>query len=413
MSDKVISLFNNRVALDAILSFLFLWLYTRMVIRVNRHWTVLPEFRAITPRDNSTSTDQPLTTISIIVPYRNEEETIIRCLTCLSKQKYPAGLFEIIAVDDHSTDASFRLVEAFSKSNASCVLRPLSHSSNEGKKAALNLGISASASELILTIDADCSMGENMLSDLVAFYEKYHPKMIIGPVAMENDVPEWLPNETANDTICETLKNPLHEFQDMEFSCISAFSAVYCDRGKPFLCNGANLAYQRAAFIEAAGFSGNLHLSSGDDTFLLKKFQNLFPGQIRFLKSSRAIVQTLPQKNVFDFLQQRVRWASKSFADTNPVSRLVALRVAAINILLLVNLILSIFYGKFAAVFVSIFIVKSAVDYRLLTNVSGFFKKRFRFIQVLANALFYPLYSLIILFLSLRLKYEWKGRKTR
>ncbi len=410
---KVISLFNKPVVLDALVSFLFLALYAWMVLNVSKRWRAMPEFSSIgTPQSRS-----PSTTVSIIVPYRNEEQNILRCLTQLSKQNYPAHLFEIIPVDDHSTDASCVLVKQFSERHTSFAIKSLSLVSDvlsdgtkEGKKAALTLGISKSASELILTIDADCSMGENMLSELVAFYEQFspeqsRPKMIMGPVSVEKYITERFPVENA--------KSPLHDLQDMEFTCLTAFSAAYCSMGKPFLCNGANLAYQRAAFIEAAGFSGNMHLSSGDDIFLLKKFNNLFPGQIRFLKSSGVVVHTIPQKTAFDFLQQRMRWASKSFADNNRISRWVALRVVTISGLLLVNLLLSIFYGKFAAVFACVFFLKCIVDYRLLINVSGFFKKRFGLKQVLANALLYPLYSLFILFLSMRNKYEWKGRQTR
>ena len=131
MSDKVISLFNKPVALDAIISLVFLGLYLLMVLKVSRRWLSLPEFRS--------GKDQPVTTVSIIVPFRNEKQNILNCLSALSRQNYPSGLFEIVPVDDHSCDGSSGLVEQFSKQCTSCSIKPMALTSEKGKKAALNM----------------------------------------------------------------------------------------------------------------------------------------------------------------------------------------------------------------------------------------------------------------------------------
>ncbi len=91
----------------------------------------------------------------------------------------------------------------------------------------------------------------------------------------------------------------------------------------PLLSNGANLAYSKVAFLDVNGFSGNDHIASGDDIFLLEKMKKAFPKQVQFLKSKEAIVSTKPQKNWKDVINQRIRWASKTSKQKNTNSSLI------------------------------------------------------------------------------------------
>jgi cellulose synthase/poly-beta-1,6-N-acetylglucosamine synthase-like glycosyltransferase len=58
----------------------------------------------------SPATGTAATRFSIIIPARNEEESIGRCLSSLFSQDYPAELFQVIVVDDHSTDGTASVV---------------------------------------------------------------------------------------------------------------------------------------------------------------------------------------------------------------------------------------------------------------------------------------------------------------
>ena len=55
----------------------------------------------------------PATKISVIVPARNEQENIGSLLQALQEQTYPAALFEVIVVDDHSTDETVIVAQKF------------------------------------------------------------------------------------------------------------------------------------------------------------------------------------------------------------------------------------------------------------------------------------------------------------
>lgn len=78
------------------------------------------------------------------------------------------------------------------------------------------------------------------------------------------------------------------------------------------MCNGANLAYERNSFYRVNGFSGIDTIASGDDMLLMHKIANQYPGQIHYLKAEDAIVTTSPMKTWREFLNQRIRWASKA-----------------------------------------------------------------------------------------------------
>ena len=59
----------------------------------------------------------PLTTVSVIIPARNEEKNIGCCIKSILEQTYAKHLLEVIVVDDYSTDQTVNVVAAFNKSN--------------------------------------------------------------------------------------------------------------------------------------------------------------------------------------------------------------------------------------------------------------------------------------------------------
>lgn len=92
-----------------------------------------------------------LPTVSIIVPCWNEENTIVKTIFSLLKLDYPKDKLSIIAVDDGSTDNTWKVLQKFSKNKQVMLLKK----ENGGKHTAVNLGISVSKSDLVGCLDAD------------------------------------------------------------------------------------------------------------------------------------------------------------------------------------------------------------------------------------------------------------------
>ena len=82
------------------------FLYSSLIIYYWQAWRSIPGYAA---PDKS-----PQTKISVLIPARNEEKNIGQLLQALQEQTYPGEFFEIILVDDHSTDATPAIVQQFS-----------------------------------------------------------------------------------------------------------------------------------------------------------------------------------------------------------------------------------------------------------------------------------------------------------
>src|SRR5213075_2078285 len=101
------------------------------------------------------------------------------------------------------------------------------------------------------------------------------------------------------------------KMQVTEFASLIGTGAASIGFGMPNMCNGANLAFEKAAFVAVNGYAGNDKIASGDDEFLMHKIHSQFPGSVCFLKNPKAIVRTNVQQSLSGFLSQRIRWASK------------------------------------------------------------------------------------------------------
>src|SRR5262245_7530186 len=93
----------------------------------------------------------PMTEITVVLPTFNRAEQLCRCLDALAAQTAPTGSFEVIVVDDGSTDDTPERLKAFS---APFSLR-VERQANSGQPAALNRGIAAASSATCLFLDDD------------------------------------------------------------------------------------------------------------------------------------------------------------------------------------------------------------------------------------------------------------------
>ena len=98
------------------------------------------------------------------------------------------------------------------------------------------------------------------------------------------------------------------------------------------MCSGANIAYRKVVFFEVKGYDGNEHLASGDDEFLMHKIAQKYPGSIRFSGGIKSLVLTNDSKNLTQFFNQRIRWASKWSFYKSLVPKILAIYVFVLNL---------------------------------------------------------------------------------
>ncbi len=339
----------------------------------------------------------PEVKVSLVVAARNEEQNISKLLNSLLLQDYPSALFEIIIVDDHSTDNTLHLAEEIilrQGNEHSVNLIALTGSDPSGKKAALSRGIQASSGELILVTDADCTAGVSWVSAISEFYRQYKPHMILGPVHMQGDGGFFA------------------KLQTMEFTSLISSAAGSCNAGIPILANGANIAFTRQAYDSCGGFTGNMQYPSGDDMFLMMSIKEKFGARaIRFLRSAEAIVYTPAAAGINSFIQQRMRWVSKSRGYTDPILLAASITVFLTNAWLLGLALAVPFHQDFFSLFLVIYLLKMMLDFPLMLGFSRFQRTMYLMWLFPLMELLNSVYTTFIGIAGNFGKYEWKGRK--
>ena len=338
------------------------------------------------------------TPVSVIIAARNEEDAISACINDIINQDYPRELLEIIVVDDASVDSTSRLVQHIIINNPGVNIKLIQLTDNNTvvspKKRALSEAIKVAEGKLILTTDADCRIGHKWLSTMVLFYQQNNSKMIIGPVNFHKE------------------QNLFQKMQSLEFTGLIGITGAAAFLNQPVMCNGANLAYEKEAFILVKGFENNDNKASGDDVFLMLKFKKIFKGKnIHFIKSQEAFVYTAAKTTVPEFISQRKRWASKSIYYRDFGAIMLALFVFLFNVSILFSLGLSFFSNKFTGLFFVMAGIKFFTDFAFLFTVSSFFEKRNLLWLVIPEQVLYPLYVITIGVAVQFRGYKWKDRK--
>jgi len=335
------------------------------------------------------NTSVPDVRVSVIISVRNEAENIIGLLTDLARQTYQTDLFEIILVNDHSEDQTISNAMVF-KDQMNIIFVDLKEG-EEGKKTALQKGVSLSKGELIFTTDADCRLGKDWIKSFVQYYIRYHPNMIIGPVLFHGE------------------KNIFEEMQSLEFTGLIASGAGACGIHMPVLCNGANLVY-KSSLIKNLNNPFKINISSGDDIFWMLKIKKNNPGKILFLKSVDAIVYTKAQSDFNKFISQRKRWTSKSKYYTDTEIRVVAWIVFLFNLSLVLLFICSFLKPEYLKTFLVLFFAKCLTDFSLLYSFTHFFKKMGVLKWIVPVQFLYIFYSSMMAIFGNIGTFRWKGR---
>jgi cellulose synthase/poly-beta-1,6-N-acetylglucosamine synthase-like glycosyltransferase len=262
--------------------------------------------------------------VSVVVAARNEEKNIADLLSTLLRQSYPSEKYEIIIVDDASTDRTSGIVLQFQAQQKSIVLLHAIASSQKtaGRKAAaLTQAIQNAKGEIIITTDADCTVPHRWIETLAQYFSE-ETAMVAGPVAEK------------------TSASVLGNLEALEFLGLITVGAGLIGSGRPIICNGANLAYRKSAFERVHGFGRG----TNDDESLMNRMAYQHAGTITFAATPEALVTTASDNTLKTFLHQRTRWANKrgQYEDASILFSLVTLylffvSIAAVWILAIFN----------------------------------------------------------------------------
>jgi len=356
-------------------------------------------------RQAAAKDDRAATMVSIIIPARNEAENIVPLLQSVLNNRYPAALVEIIVVDDNSTDETATLAMGILKNSNGRVLAlkdylPAHERINSYKKKALEIAVSESKGQLIITTDADCIVPENWISSIVSVYERQDAKFIAAPVVF-------------SQSSIHPVASVLMLFQSLDFITMQGITAASARLDLGNMCNGANLAFDKKAFEAVNGYQGIDHIASGDDMLLMYKIRQQYPNGIRYLKSKAAVVQTAAQESWKAFFNQRIRWSSKAGQYQERKMTGILAMIYFFNLCFPILVIAGFFNGFFWKLAGIIFLIKIITELLLLIPVAFFFGKQR---ELWAFPLLQPLHILYIIsagFLGKFGSYQWKDRRVK
>ncbi len=342
----------------------------------------------------NTPNSLPKYSFSIVIALRNEADNLPNLLSSLSLLNYPNHLFEILFVDDGSTDSSEALLLEFIRNHPNFQAKILTNErrSISPKKDAINMAVQKSTNDWIVTTDADCTIPENWLHAFNTFIDNKETVLIVAPVLYKKGT------------------RFLHHFQELDWLSLVGTTIGSFGWNSPILCSGANLAYKKEVFEAVEGFRGNDHIASGDDIFIMHKILQKYPTKVFFMNAQNATIKTRATDTWSALFHQRIRWAKKTSNLPSLLAFFIGICVFLMNFLLIVLLISSIIDLSLLPLFLLILTIKWFLDFLLLLRASKIFQTEIILKHCIISSLLYPLTSVSIVFLSLFKKYKWKGK---
>lgn len=322
---------------------------------------------------NQTGEKYQSESISVIIPFRNEEAHLPELIKSIQQlSKLP---LEFIWINDHSIDSSVSILETtFPNQN-----HTLLHLPDEltGKKNALTFGISKAKGEYILTWDADITVSSSFFQQL----ERYAINTLsILPVEMKQT-------------------NYKTAFFANEFQFLNQLNYAVFGLKRPILANGANLLFDKSIFNQLQPYQNNLTIASGDDQFLLKQFREN-KQSVSYFRDNALTVKTKTPSTINHCFNQRIRWASKTQKVNDVLANIIGALGLVYHFFPILFLTLSLNYFLFP------FLLKTIFDFIILEQK---FNPRNIFNSFIFS-LVYPFYVVTLGIASLFTKVEWKNR---
>ncbi|PKP33245.1 MAG: hypothetical protein CVT99_01980 [Bacteroidetes bacterium HGW-Bacteroidetes-16] len=331
--------------------------------------------------------------VTVLVAARNEEHTIVNLLKSLEQQHYPKALFKVVIVDDHSTDQTFEVITNFAQIHAGLnikVIKAIGH----GKKAALKQGISLTKTALIVTTDADCIVPPGWLQNYADAFDNEEVSLILAPV------------------VYQQKRRILQKLMTLEFFSLVASGAGAAGIRLPFMGNGANMAFTSQVYESGVDDKGYHRYTSGDDVFLIHHtFRYFGRKSIRFLLKKEVLVETPPPESLSQFINQRLRWASKAKGYQSPVAIVVSFVVLLTNSMLAVLFFSGFWMNWLWWIYTLLMLMKILIDMPLVYGYAGFAQRNDLKKWFIPFSFIYPFYVVLVGLASLVVSISWKDRR--
>ncbi len=230
--------------------------------------------------------------ISIVIAAKNESQNIPTLIDFLQKQNYNPCNYEVLIVDDNSTDSTFSIATQLTEKLDNYSVLKAHDKVHEGKRGALQIGIEKAKYSNILITDADCKPNPDFLKTYSSKFSKNYDFIFgVAPFIQAN-----------------SLTNKISCFDNL-WVHILTFS--FANIKLPYSAAARSFGFKKSSFEKVEGYNNTKETISGDDDLLLREAvkKNLNIGTVI---NQEAFVFSKSKSTILEFINQKSRHTSTS-----------------------------------------------------------------------------------------------------
>jgi cellulose synthase/poly-beta-1,6-N-acetylglucosamine synthase-like glycosyltransferase len=321
--------------------------------------------------------------LSLIIAAKNEEKNIFSLIDALEKLNYQNENFEVIIIDDNSTDNTAELIQSRISEKNNFQLIKAEKKEFDGKKGALSIGIENAKNNFIVITDADCKPETNWLNSLAGALD-YGYDFAFGAAPIQTG---------------KTLVEKLSAFENLRNTYLT-FAAVGLNI--PYSAAARSFGFRKTSFERIGGYSTTTETLSGDDDLLLREAVK-HKMQIGTVIEPDALVYSAAPKSFNEYFQQKHRHLQTSF-------HYLLKQKMFLGFWHLINLIslLSILLCFISPILALPFVVKVVYDLFIVIKYQQNLGQDFRFYEILYLQILFEVFVVVNFFNSLSGKTKWK-----
>jgi cellulose synthase/poly-beta-1,6-N-acetylglucosamine synthase-like glycosyltransferase len=327
--------------------------------------------------------------VSVIIAARNEEHNIIKCINSLKKLDYPKGKYQIILINDNSTDLTEELMLRETIDHSEFIVLNTKDSPStklKGKVNALSYGISKSNGELYMMTDADCEVPADWIKDTVKYYNS-DTGLICG------------------FTVIDYSKSIFSKLQALDWMYLQSLASSSSGINSELSCIGNNLSLSAKAYKDIGGYE-NLNFSVTEDLALLRRIKKEKSFTIKYPVNKNCLITTSACINIKELYGQKKRWF-RGGVDIGLLGYLLGFELYALNFILLFGL----FFLNIPE-YLIVISVKILSEILIMFPVYKIFNYKGLIIYFPLFQLYFAAYGLLLPFTFLTgSNIVWKGRK--
>jgi len=322
--------------------------------------------------------------ISIIIAFKNEEKNLGDLFSALKMLIYPMDKYEVILVDDNSSDNSYQKAVELSSTNNNYRVLKAENKKYPGKRGALDVGIRNAKHRYILITDADCMPGKNWL---IGYSEKFNSgyEMLFGLSPFKQS---------------QGMINKISCFENLRRSLLT-FS--FAELKLHYSAAARNFGFTISAYERLGGFANTLETPSGDDDLLIREAvkNKLKIGVVDFKES---YVLSESKSKLKEFLNQKARHTKTSLYYLFIHKFLLGLWHSS-NILMLFSLLLL----PVSFFFIIPFLIKLFGDLIVILSTQKKLNYKFKLNEIPVLQMIYEIFLIVNFFSSFRKNIAWKN----